>query len=185
LEDILIENHSPAVENRPSPGSTCISLGPEKNRKNNLSEKRIPESLVYDFLKTDLFIELTKQPSLFREQILAQPGRILEHPVILDEEQKIPQILDEVHWLIENKKLKFILCGSSARKLKRGRANLLGGRAWRYEMFPLSWPETKNFSLMRALTHGLIPLHYIQDRYETYACVCRRIFTAHVHYHRL
>lgn len=148
------------------PAQSAFLWGPRKTGKTTYLKKEFPKSLVYDFLKTDLFIELTKQPSLFREQILAQPDRILEHPVILDEAQKIPQILDEVHWLIENKKMKFILCGSSARKLKRGRANLLGGRAWRYEMFPLSWPEIKNFSLMRALTHGLIPLHYIQDRYD-------------------
>ena len=59
----------------------------------------------------------------------------------MDEAQKIPQVLDEVHWLIENRGLRFILCGSSARKLKRGRANLLGGRAWRLEMFPLVTAE--------------------------------------------
>ncbi|MEJ2025234.1 MAG: DUF4143 domain-containing protein, partial [Deltaproteobacteria bacterium] len=100
------------------------------------------------------------------EQILAQPETMLAQPVILDEAQKIPQLLDEVHWLIENKGLRFILCGSSARKLKRGRANLLGGRAWRYEMYPLCWPEIKRFDLMRALAHGLIPLHYLQDQYR-------------------
>lgn len=68
-----------------------------------------------------------------------------------------------MHWLIENKKLRFILCGSSARKLKRGHANLLGGRAWRYEMFPLVSAEIRKFDLLRALNHGLIPDHYLQD----------------------
>jgi predicted AAA+ superfamily ATPase len=53
----------------------------------------------------------------------------LQAPVVIDEVQKVPQLLDEIHWLIENKGLQFILCGSSARKLKRGKANLLGGRA--------------------------------------------------------
>ena len=148
------------------PMQSAFLWGPRKTGKTTYLRKEFPKSLVYDFLKTDLFIELSKQPSLLREQILAQPDRILEQPVILDEAQKIPQVLDEVHWLIENRKLRFILCGSSARKLKRGRANLLGGRAWRYEMFPLSWPETKNLNLMRALNHGLIPLHYVQDRYD-------------------
>lgn len=148
------------------PAQSAFLWGPRKSGKTTYLKTRFPESLVYDFLKTDLFIELSKQPSLFREQILAQPETILAHPVILDEAQKIPQILDEVHWLIENNRLRFILCGSSARKLKRGRANLLGGRAWRYEMFPLSWPEIQGFDLMRALAHGLIPLHYLQDQYR-------------------
>ena len=140
--------------------------GPRKTGKTTYLKNIFPKSLVYDFLKTDLFIGLSKQPSLLREQILAQPEKILEQPIILDEAQKIPQVLDEVHWLIENKKLRFILCGSSARKLKRGRANLLGGRAWRYEMFPLSWPEIKDLDLVRALNHGLIPAHYLQENYK-------------------
>ena len=140
--------------------------GPRKTGKTTYLKNIFPKSLVYDFLKTDLFIELSKQPSLLREQILAQPEMVLEQPIILDEAQKIPQVLDEVHWLIENKKLRFILCGSSARKLKRGRANLLGGRAWRYEMFPLSWPEIKDLDLVRALNHGLIPAHYLQENYK-------------------
>jgi len=140
--------------------------GPRKTGKTTYLKNIFPKSLVYDFLKTDLFIELSKQPSLLREQILAQPEMVLEQPIILDEAQKIPQVLDEVHWLIENKKLRFILCGSSVRKLKRGRANLLGGRAWRYEMFPLSWPEIKDLDLVRALNHGLIPAHYLQENYK-------------------
>ena len=111
------------------PAQSAFLWGPRKTGKTTYLRKEFPKSLVYDFLKTDLFFELSKQPSLLREQILAQPDRILEQPVILDEAQKIPQVLNEVHWLIENKKLRFILCGSSARKLKRGRANLLGGRA--------------------------------------------------------
>ena len=86
----------------------------------------------------------------------------LRHPIILDEVQKVPQILDEVHGLIENKGWRFILCGSSARKLKRGQANLLGGRAWRHEMFPLVTPEIDQFDLLRALNHGFIPDHYLQ-----------------------
>ncbi|MCX5704154.1 MAG: DUF4143 domain-containing protein, partial [Candidatus Omnitrophica bacterium] len=94
---------------------------------------------------------------------LAKDSAALKYPIILDEAQKVPQVFDEVHWLIENKGFKFILCGSSARKLKRGHANLLGGRAWRYEMFPLVTAEIKNVNLLRALNHGLIPLHYLQS----------------------
>jgi predicted AAA+ superfamily ATPase len=90
----------------------------------------------------------------------------LKEPVIIDEVQKVPQLLDEIHWLIENKGLRFILCGSSARKLKRGKANLLGGRAWRYEMHPLVSAEVADLDLLRALNRGMIPVHYMQAEYR-------------------
>jgi predicted AAA+ superfamily ATPase len=122
--------------------------------------------VVYDLLRTDLFLELSKRPFLLREQLLAKSESQLEHPVIIDEIQKVPQLLDEVQWLIESRGLRFILCGSSARKLKRGGANLLGGRAWRYEMFPLTSIEVKDLSLKKVLNRGLIPAHYLQDSYR-------------------
>jgi len=140
--------------------------GPRKTGKTTYLKQRFPRSLVYDFLKNDLFVEFSKNPALLREQLLTQEAAVLQHPIILDEVQKVPQILDEVHWLIENKGLQFILCGSSARKLKRGHANLLGGRAWRYEMFPLVNPEIGTVDLLRALNHGLIPAHYLQEEYR-------------------
>jgi len=71
-----------------------------------------------------------------------------------------------VHWLIENKRIRFILCGSSARKLKRGKANLLGGRAWRYEMHPLVSVEVDDLNLLSALNRGMLPLHYLQEEYS-------------------
>ena len=141
--------------------------GPRKTGKTSYLKKHFPNSLIYDFLKTDLFIEMSKNPALLRERILSKDKNVLMYPVILDEVQKVPQILDEVHWLIENKGLRFILCGSSARKLKRGHANLLGGRAWRYEMFPLVTAELKRIDLLHVLNHGMIPLHYLQgDGYK-------------------
>jgi predicted AAA+ superfamily ATPase len=140
--------------------------GPRKTGKSTYLLERFPQSVVYDFLQTDLFLDYSKRPSLLRERLLAKDSMTLKHPVILDEVQKIPQILDEVHWLIENKGLRFILCGSSARKLKRGKANLLGGRAWRFEMLPLVSAELKNLDLLRALNHGMIPIHYLEDNPE-------------------
>jgi predicted AAA+ superfamily ATPase len=99
-----------------------------------------------------------------REQILAMLDRSqVVQPVILDEVQKVPQLLDEVHWLIENCGISFILCGSSARKLKTGHANLLGGRAWRFSMYPLVSAEVPDFDLLRACNHGCIPDHYIEE----------------------
>jgi predicted AAA+ superfamily ATPase len=140
--------------------------GPRKTGKSTYLKEAFPHSLSYDFLKTDLALEFIKRPSLLREQILAKSEAVLKFPIILDEVQKVPQVLDEVHWLIENKGLSFILCGSSARKLKRGKANLLGGRAWRYEMFPLVSAELKNVNLLRALNRGMIPDHYLRDDYK-------------------
>ncbi len=140
--------------------------GPRKTGKTTYLRSRFPGSIIYDFLETDLFLEFSKKPSLLREQLLAKDQTSLSQPVILDEVQKIPQIMDEVHWLIENKGIRFILCGSSARKLKRGGANLLGGRAWRFEMFPLSTPEMKDYDLLTILNRGLIPSHYLDENHS-------------------
>lgn len=148
------------------PKQSAFLWGPRKTGKTTYLKERFPHSLVYDFLQTDLFFEFSKKPYLLREQLLAKNAPLLNYPVILDEVQKIPQILDEVHWLIENKGLSFILCGSSARKLKRGKANLLGGRAWRYEMFPLVSAELGNLDLLRVLNRGMIPIHYLNDNYK-------------------
>jgi predicted AAA+ superfamily ATPase len=140
--------------------------GPRKTGKTTYLKSQFPDSFVYDFLKTDLFLEFSKRPSLLREQILAKDKITLNSPIILDEVQKVPQLLDEIHWLIENKGLNFIMCGSSARKLKRGKANLLGGRAWRYEMFPFVSAELGELDLLKVLNRGLIPAHYFQDMYQ-------------------
>lgn len=148
------------------PRRSAFLWGARKTGKSTYLKERFPQSLVFDFLDTDLVLEFSKRPALLREQLLAQEAAVLKHPIILDEVQKVPHILDEVHWLIENKRLQFILCGSSARKLKRGQANLLGGRAWRYEMFPLVSAELKNVDLLRALNHGLIPNHYLEDQHQ-------------------
>jgi len=142
--------------------------GPRKIGKTTYLKNKFPKSIYFDFLKTDLYLDFVKKPFLLRESLLACEKRALQYPVILDEVQKVPQILDEVHWLIENKKVNFILCGSSARKLKRGGANLLGGRAWRFEMHPLVYPEIKDFNLLRVLNQGTIPTHYQQDEKKAF-----------------
>lgn len=148
------------------PKQSAFLWGARKTGKSTYLKAAFPRSPVYDFLKTDLYLSLLKNPSLLREQILAKPPELLNHPIILDEVQKVPHILDEVHWLIENKQLRFILCGSSARKLKHGHANLLGGRAWRYEMFPFVSEELGDINLLQALNRGLIPDHYLQETYQ-------------------
>lgn len=147
-------------------GQSAFLWGARKTGKTTFLKAAFPDSLSYDMLQTDLFLELVKRPFLLREQLLAAGPRHLKRPVIIDEVQKVPQMLDEIHWLIENRGLRFILCGSSARKLKRGKANLLGGRAWRYEMHPLVSAEVNDLNLLRALNRGMIPMHYIQEEYR-------------------
>ncbi len=158
-----MKNISRMLDMRLPRQQSAFLWGARKTGKTTYLKEKFPNSLVYDFLKTDLFFEFSKNPSLLRERLLAKDSITFKEPIILDEVQKIPQILDEVHWLIENKGLRFVLCGSSARKLKKGHANLLGGRAWRYELFPLVSQEIETFNLLRALNHGLIPLHYLQN----------------------
>jgi predicted AAA+ superfamily ATPase len=147
-------------------GQSAFLWGPRKTGKTTFLKAAFPDSLSYDMLQTDLFLEFVKRPFLLREQLLAADIGKLKKPVIIDEVQKVPQLLDEIHWLIENRGLQFILCGSSARKLKRGKANLLGGRAWRYEMHPLVSAEVADLDLLRVLNRGMIPIHYMQEEYR-------------------
>src|SRR3990167_858612 len=137
--------------------------GARQTGKSTYLKTYFPQSHRYDLLKSDVCARLEKNPHLLREEILALPGEQLKHPIVIDEIQKIPKLLDEVHWLIENTKAQFILCGSSARKLKRLGTNLLGGRALRYSFYPLTFVEIPKLDLLRALNNGLIPAHYLSE----------------------
>jgi len=139
---------------------TAFLWGPRQTGKSTLLKDRFPEARLYDLLLSDVYRRLVSRPALLREEIAAGAAS-RGTPVIIDEVQKIPELLDEVHWLIENRGVRFILCGSSARKLVRGHANLLGGRAIRYELQPLVYSEIPDFSLNHALTYGLLPRHYL------------------------
>lgn len=142
------------------PGQSAFLWGPRKTGKSTLLRQRFPQAARFDLLDTRLLLELTRRPWALRGRVQALDAATRALPIVVDEVQKTPALLDEVHWLIENAGLRFVLCGSSARKLKRGRANLLGGRAWRYGLHPLTWAEIPNFDLLRALDHGLVPAHY-------------------------
>ncbi len=132
--------------------------GPRKVGKSYWIREHFPQATLIDLLKNDEFAEYASRPSLLRERYQNHKGLL-----VIDEVQKVPALLDEVHWLIENKQIQFLLTGSSARKLKRGQANLLGGRAWRREMRPLSFIETKNFDLEKVMISGLLPPHFTSE----------------------
>lgn len=134
--------------------------GARQTGKSTLLKMLFPDAQYYDLLKADEFARLSRQPSLLREELHFAESNAL---IIIDEVQKIPALLDEVHWLIENKKLRFILSGSSARKLKRVGANLLGGRAVRNVLHPLVSAEIPDFDIIKACNNGLIPRHYLVD----------------------
>lgn len=142
------------------PGQSAFLWGPRKTGKSTLLRQQFPDSARFDLLDTRLLVEFTRAPWGFAEQVRNLDAATRARPIIVDEVQKVPALLDEVHRLIEEEGLRFILCGSSARKLKRGRANLLGGRAWRFALHPLTWPEVPDFDLRRALDQGLVPDHY-------------------------
>ena len=141
-------------------GQSAFLWGPRKVGKSTLLAERFPDSARFDLLDTRTQVQFIREPWVFSEQVLALGERQRQRPVLVDEVQKAPAILDEIHRLIETEGLAFVLCGSSARKLKRGGGNLLGGRAWRFHLHPLTWRELPDFDLLRALTCGLVPSHY-------------------------
>lgn len=132
--------------------------GARQTGKSTLLKALFPKARYYDLLNANLFRTLSRNPSLLREQLMMLPGGSI---VIIDEVQKVPELLDEVHWLIQNQRLHFILCGSSARKLRRSGANLLGGRALSNTLYPLVSAEIQDFDVERALNFGTIPPHYL------------------------
>ncbi|RLD56447.1 MAG: AAA family ATPase [Bacteroidetes bacterium] len=132
--------------------------GARQTGKSTLLKSLYPDSLYFDLLLSDVFERLQRNPSLLREITLASKQSM---PVIIDEVQRIPELLNEVHWMIVNKNIQFILSGSSPRKILRSGANLLGGRALRYELYPLTYKEIPDFDLTRALNNGLLPRHYL------------------------
>lgn len=132
--------------------------GPRQTGKSTLLKQLFPNVPYYDLLKSNVYTLYKLNPSLLREEcMMLEEGSV----VIIDEVQKIPALLDEVHWLMTNRGLRFILCGSSARKLKRTGANLLGGRAIRKVLHPLVSAEILDFNIDKAINHGMLPRHYL------------------------
>jgi predicted AAA+ superfamily ATPase len=137
-------------------------FGPRQTGKTFLLKKQFPNAICYNLLQSDIFFRLSKHPELLREELIAKRD-LISGPVIIDEVQKLPFLLDEVHNLIESLRITFVLTGSSARKLKRGGANLLGGRARTRHLYSLVYPEIPDFDLVRVTNFGTIPSIYLSD----------------------
>ena len=142
----------------PRAGSETFFLwGPRQTGKTTLLKQHYPHGRWIDLLKSDQFRRYATNPELLRQELEADAASPPTQ-VVIDEIQKVPALLDEVHWLIENRDIRFALCGSSARKLRRGAANLLGGRALRYRLHGLTAGEMEaEFDLDRVLNHGYLP----------------------------
>jgi uncharacterized protein len=130
--------------------------GARQTGKSTLLKETFKTALYFDLLLSDVYERLLRNNSLIRQMLAANPQKT----VIIDEIQRIPELLNEVHWIITNTKTRFILSGSSPRKIVRKETNLLGGRAMRFELFPLTSAEIPKFDLLKALNNGLLPRHY-------------------------
>jgi predicted AAA+ superfamily ATPase len=134
-------------------------LGPRQTGNKFLIKNTLKEAKVYDLLDTSIFLALSRNPSRIAEELTPQ-----DHLIVIDEIQRLPELLNEVHRLIESRRIRFLMTGSSARKLRRGGINLLGGRARTKHLHPLTRRELgKQFALTRALQRGLLPSIYFSD----------------------
>ncbi|MHC4470389.1 MAG: ATP-binding protein [Planctomycetota bacterium] len=139
------------------PGGSFFLFGPRGTGKSTLVRRELPDALYLDLLDPEVHRSLSARPERLRERLLAEPGRT---DVVIDEIQKIPQLLDLVHSLLEEKAgWRFVLTGSSARKLRRGGVDLLAGRALLCSLHPFMASELEDrFSLEEALENGLLPV---------------------------
>jgi len=138
---------------------THFLFGPRQTGKSFLIRRQLPDVRVYNLLDTATFLALSQNPGRMAQEIGPR-----ENLVAIDEIQRLPILLNEVHLLIEDRGVRFLLTGSSARKLRRGGVNLLGGRARTLYMHPLTTVELgERFDLTRALHRGLLPSIYFSD----------------------
>ena len=134
-------------------------LGPRQTGKTFLIHRTLKNVRVYDLLDSEIYLALSRNPGRISEELQPQ-----DRIVVIDEIQRLPELLNEVHRLIETKGVRFLLTGSSARKLRRGGINLLGGRARTKYFHPLTYKELNgHFDLFLAIERGLIPSIYFSD----------------------
>lgn len=135
-------------------------FGPRATGKTTLIRQQLTESAtIIDLLDSRYFLRLSGAPHELESLIAAAPADI----IVIDEIQRIPELLNEVHRLIETQGITFLLTGSSARKLRRGKANLLAGRVWDARMFPLVYRELPDMDLNRYLRYGGLPAVYLSE----------------------
>lgn len=145
-----------------NPNKSYFLWGPRQVGKSSLLKHLYPKAIYINLLDTDEFIKYNEKPYLIRHELLAQNKKGAF--VIIDEIQKVPLLLDEVHNLIENHGYTFALCGSSARKVRKAGVNLLGGRAVSYELYGFSAQELKDkFNILKIINNGYIPNHYLSN----------------------
>ncbi|NLV29923.1 MAG: ATP-binding protein [Acidobacteria bacterium] len=133
-------------------------FGPRAIGKSTLVRQQLSGSAtIIDLLDSRIFLRLSSAPYDLESLIDAGDHAL----VVIDEIQRIPELLNEVHRLIEGREIRFLLTGSSARKLRRGQANLLAGRVWEAGLFPLTWKEAPDFNLQRYLRYGGLPTVYL------------------------
>ena len=140
--------------------------GPRQCGKTTYLRTKFQESIYIDLLDFDQRDRLSVRPSALGEMLESQPSTKVALPIVIDEVQNATNLLDEVHRLIETKRYSFVLCGSSARKLTRPGVNLLGGRAWRFHMYPLTIAEIGGFDLLTGLNCGMLPTVYGRKHYR-------------------
>ena len=147
--------------------SSAFLLGPRGTGKSTWIKKNYRDNtVVYDLLDTSELIRLSRDPSLLYQETAHLP---VGSWVVIDEIQKVPALLNEVHRIIEEKKVRFILSGSSARKLRESGVNLLAGRALTYNMFPLVSREVGfEFDLEKQISCGMLPASYLSDNPKKY-----------------
>jgi predicted AAA+ superfamily ATPase len=134
-------------------------LGPRQTGKTFLIQHTLRNARVYDLLDHSIYLALSQDPGRMAQELSAK-----DKLVVIDEIQRLPELLNEVHRLIESRGLRFLLTGSSARKLRRGGINLLGGRARTKYLHPLTYKELGDgFDLRRAMEHGMLPSIYFSD----------------------
>ncbi len=138
---------------------SCFLFGPRQTGKSTLIRQQLSGAPVYDLLDQTLFLRLSRNPALIREALTPETSL-----VVIDEIQKLPELLNEVHLMIERYGVRFLLTGSSARRLRRKGVNLLGGRARSRALHPFTRHELgARFDLTRALEHGLLPPIYFSE----------------------
>jgi predicted AAA+ superfamily ATPase len=145
---------------------SCFLLGPRQSGKSSYLIYQLEEKpgMIIDFLQQDTYFLYQRQPSRLRQ--ICDAKNLKDTLIVIDEIQRFPDILMDVHWLIEHRNIRFLLTGSSARQLKRKGTSLLGGRARMRNLHPLSWCEIPDFNIDKAIYGGTLPPHWTSSLIE-------------------